>query len=280
MKKQMVMTVLLLGVSAVLGAGVWFFGTKPLQDKTAELKVQSSETQSGETEEEERVDSVDGKAMVDAAVAKGQAVLSAWETYLPTIDGYSNVESGEEMEEYMAKQRELGEDIRACFTEDADVSLPFYTDASGVGSHWAMMTPYTFDSHGVNCVFLCTSDTGDVLSYVSTYYNAEEDLFTGFIEHATSYGNSQRDVTASEDGKDHSTVTGILEWAEQNNVGPSTVLDEQQEADRADAFTGREDLQEWMREQGYLDDNGLTEEGQKWMEEQNAGASEDGGETE
>lgn len=279
MKKQMVMTVLLLGVSAVLGAGVWFFGTKPLQDQAEELQVNASETQSGETDSEERVDTVDGNAMVEAAVTKGQAVLSAWETYLPTIDGYSDV-SADEMEEYMAKQRELGEDIRACFTEDADISLPFYTDESGVGSHWTMATPYTFDSRGVNCVFVCTSDTGDLLSYVSTYYNAEEDLFTGFTEHVTSYGNSQRDVTASEDGKDHSTVTGILEWAEQNNVGPSTVLDEQQEADRADAFTGREALQKSLREQGYLDDNGLTEEGQKWMEEQNAQTAEDGGETE
>lgn len=284
MKKQLIVTIGLLAVSAVVYAGVWFFGTRPLQQQVQDVQDEiNSHVGSEGTSDTERVDTVDGKAMVDAAVAKGNAVISGWEAFEPTIEELTTITDAEGMEQALTDQRALGDEIKANFSESTSVSLPLYQDDGTVGSTWKMETPYTFDNHGVNCLFTCKSDDGQLLAYVVTYYNADDDLFTSFNQVVTSAGNAHTKATASEDGEDHSTTTTILDWAESNDVGPSTTLTPEQEQDKADAYEGRENLQEWMQEQGYLDDNGqLTEEGQEWAKERQESASttEDGGESE
>lgn len=268
MKKQMILTAVLLGISVLLGAGTWFFGTRPLQQETEELQALAEESQQeANFKEDDRRDTLDGQGMVDAAVAKGKAVLEAWEAFRPTISSFDGITDAEQMQTALEEQRTLGDAIRANFAEDANIVIPWYVDNGTVGSNWKMETPYTFDNHGVNCVFTCKSDAGELLAYVITYYDAEQDVFTSFHEIVTSAGNRHTEATASEDGEDDDSVNQILDWAESNQVDPGRDMTEEEKVSREEMIATRE-LQQEMYANGYIDNTGkLTKEGRKWVKQ-------------
>lgn len=260
MLKRNIVALVCLALSAVIGAGSFVY-VSTLKHKTNTIHAELAEQQGNVDvmdEDEEDVSGLNPEDFLKAATESGNQVIDLQAQYAKSAKSVATLE-GDALDKALLEQKELVAETKTHFKEGVSMPPLWYEGNNyNMTATWSFADNYEFTKSSVDCLWICKDEENRILAYATAVYDARIDLFDKLKITTTSYGHSKMGVTlengVTESGAYDDKVTkeytdSIQDMANQNNVGPSHSLTEEEKSDRADAFSAREQLREEYEKQ-------------------------------
>lgn len=253
MNGRKVVTLVCLCLSVALGVGSAVY-IKSVKSKADAIYEELAAQEPEETEVVDETTELDPSEFLAAAEKSGQEIVEIQTKYLATV---KDIEDDSKRDAAMAEQKTLIADLKTHFKDNAYAGICWYAanDYYG-GVTWTFETNYVFAKSSVNCQWTCRDTEGNVMAYVTAKYDANAGLFGDAKIVTTSYGFTKMSVTLQNDLTEEDMynqnlgidaeeyASSIFDMVNQNNVGATSALSEEDEANKADAYSAREKLRQ------------------------------------
>lgn len=246
MRNQKVWAVLLLVLS--IGCGALFFGMNGKLSHLRELEQQNkgtiSELEAAIKEQEQQANKTPD---VTLSEEEQNTVLSAATELGETVAKYQNAYASLNPTTDTAAFQANVEQMSACLgKEDENARVPWYA-TGGIAGTWNFVSDAEFQNDQAQVLWLCRSQSGELLAYATAVYNASENVFED-VQYQWSMLANRNMKSSGEGEKTQITLEGLGDTIDKIKDADVGEVREQTDEELNDVKDAQEALRNSMME--------------------------------